>query len=120
MFILDCVRCYCEYTIVKGQVLLNFPFPASCLWGADETLCGAVIVYQFFRFLLYFFSHVQGYLSSSSPVTAFLLQTSEEVNEAKGQRCPQVISLQSTSRPGCIIELDSLNDAKHVSIGFSE
>lgn len=63
---------------------------------------------------------LQGYLSSSSPVTAFLLQNAEESDEdadddgKKGPKCPQVISLQSTSRPGCIIELDTLNDAKQV------
>ncbi|XP_041465630.1 LOW QUALITY PROTEIN: dmX-like protein 2 [Lytechinus variegatus] len=61
-------------------------------------------------------NQLEGYLSSSSPVTAFLLQNTDENNEdddeKKGQKCPQVISLQSTSRPGCIIELDTLNDAK--------
>ncbi|XP_071507110.1 dmX-like protein 2 [Diadema antillarum] len=57
-------------------------------------------------------NQLEGYLSSSSPVTAFLLQNANGEEEAKGQRSPQVISLQSTSRPGCVIELDPLTNAK--------
>lgn len=55
----------------------------------------------------------EGYLSSSSPITPYLLrQDSEEDKSPVDDNLPRVISLQSTSRPGCIIELDKLCDAK--------
>ena len=55
---------------------------------------------------------MQGYLSSSSPLTQYLHP--EVVEETKDENKPNVISLQSTSRPGCIVELDVLSNAKHV------
>jgi hypothetical protein len=29
----------------------------------------------------------------------------------------KIVSLQSTARPGCIIQLDAISDATHVSLG---
>jgi len=31
----------------------------------------------------------------------------------------KIVSLQSTARPGCIIQLDAISDATHVSSGHS-
>ncbi|XP_033633785.1 dmX-like protein 2 isoform X2 [Asterias rubens] len=52
----------------------------------------------------------EGYLSSSSPIKKFIDPSSEGTHHYK----PNVISLQSTARPGCIIELDALFSAKQV------
>ncbi|XP_071965576.1 dmX-like protein 2 isoform X2 [Antedon mediterranea] len=49
----------------------------------------------------------EGYLSSSSPLSTVL--NPDLIKNADGLN---VISLQSTSRPGCIIELNKLNNAK--------
>ncbi|PIK56051.1 putative dmX-like protein 2 [Apostichopus japonicus] len=55
----------------------------------------------------------EGYLSSSSPITPYLLKdTSDEDETPLADNLPRVVSLQSTSRPGCIIELDKLCEAK--------
>ncbi|XP_022097370.1 dmX-like protein 2 isoform X2 [Acanthaster planci] len=53
----------------------------------------------------------EGYLSSSSPIKKFIdAKTDGEHRQHK----TSVISLQSTARPGCILELDALSSAKQV------
>ncbi|XP_033123998.1 dmX-like protein 2 [Anneissia japonica] len=49
----------------------------------------------------------EGYLSSSSPLSTVL-----NPDLAKNAEGLNVISLQSTARPGCVIELEKLNNAK--------
>ncbi|XP_038079441.1 dmX-like protein 2 isoform X2 [Patiria miniata] len=53
----------------------------------------------------------EGYLSSSSPIKKFI---DAKTNDDCQQHKSSVISLQSTARPGCIIELDALQSAKQV------
>lgn len=56
--------------------------------------------------------YLQGVLSPSSS-TSSLVQELEVDEPFDGYN---IVSEQSTSRPGCIIELDALNSAQHVRV----
>jgi hypothetical protein len=56
-------------------------------------------------------------LSQASPGASSDSEISVDIPSADVDGCfvPNIVSLQSTSRPGCIVELTSISDATQVS-----